>query len=220
MRLLKKTFIRDWKILKHQVREHKRQVKEREMDYHDLQKKLFELDPSDPQQDLAKLRAAAEGSQQITESKQILSETTTNVAEGSLPVDVNSLSDFVALAGVTLNEQEPTRAQKQVQQKMGQGARQIGQKIGAKGSAGMMTKALDQVSQGGALTAQLSKQIAPFAKQLGTILSDQQLRTRFMQLVKQAEAVSKKSQQQAAPAAESTSIKDELYRRLAEYKRK
>jgi hypothetical protein len=190
------------------------------MDYHDLQKKLFELDPSDPQQDLAKLRAAAEGSQQITESKQILSETTTNVAEGSLPVDVNSLSDFVALAGVTLNEQEPTRAQKQVQQKMGQGARQIGQKIGAKGSAGMMTKALDQVSQGGALTAQLSKQIAPFAKQLGTILSDQQLRTRFMQLVKQAEAVSKKSQQQAAPAAESTSIKDELYRRLAEYKRK
>jgi len=190
------------------------------MDYHDLQKKLFEIDPSDPQQDLAKLRAAAEGSQQILESQQTRPEATTNVVEGSLPVDVNSLSDFAALAGVKLNEQQPEQAQKQVQQKTGQGARQIGQKIGAKGSAGQMTKALDKVSQGGALTAQLSKQIAPFAKQLGTILSDQQLRTKFMQLVKQAETVNKKSQQQAAPAAESTSIKDELYRRLEEYKRK
>lgn len=190
------------------------------MDYRDLQRKLFELDPSDPQQDLARLRAAAEGSQQITESQNFNAESVANVAEGSLPVDVDSLSDFAALAGIKLNEQDPKQAQQQIQQKTGQGARQIGQRIGAKGSAGMMSKALDQVSQGSALPANLSKQIAPFAKQLGTILSDQQLRTKFMQLIKQAEAVSKKTQQQTAPAAESTSIKEELYRRLEQFKLK
>ena len=49
------------------------------------------------------------------------------------------------------------------------------------------------------LTGNLSKQIAPFAKQLSTILADTTLRNKFMMLVKQAEAGAKK--QAAQPQA-------------------
>ena len=75
--------------------------------------------------------------------------------------------------------------------KTGQGAKMAAQKMGAKGSGGMMAKGLDKLASGGALTGNLSKQIAPFAKQLSTILADTQLRNKFMMLVKQAEAGAK-----------------------------
>lgn len=209
------------------------------MDFNALQHKLFALDPSDPREDLAKLAAQATGNtvaapviEPITESYE--------VPEGSLQLDKEySVSDFAALAGVKLTEApvQPAAAppqQKNVLQKVGQGAKMVGQKLGAKGGAGQMAKALDKVAQGGALPANLSKQIAPFAKQLETILSNTQLRTKFMQMVKQAEAMQKKQQaapvQQAAPAQPATpgkpqvppqeSIRAELERRLKEYRSK
>ena len=83
--------------------------------------------------------------------------------------------------------------------KTGQGAKMAAQKMGGKGSAGMMAKGLDKLASGGALTGNLSKQIAPFAKQLSTILADTTLRNKFMMLVKQAEAGAKK--QAAQPQA-------------------
>ena len=86
-------------------------------------------------------------------------------------------------------------------QKVGQGAKMAAAKMGAKGgTGGMMAKGLDKLASGGALTGNLSKQIAPFAKQLSTILSDTTLRNKFMMLVKQAEAGAKK--QQAAPESD------------------
>ena len=90
-------------------------------------------------------------------------------------------------------------AVKQVAQKVGQGAKMAAQKMGGKGTGGMMAKGLDKLASGGALTGNLSKQIAPFAKQLSTILADTTLRNKFMMLVKQAEAGAKKqpAQQQA-----------------------
>ena len=204
------------------------------MDYHDLQRKLFALDPTDPREDLAKLQAQASGgaapapqtAEPIVESIE--------VPEGTLPVDKDySVSDFAKLAGVQLNEApEPQVApqSQQAQQKTGMGAKMVGNKIGAKGSAGMMSKALDKVAQGGALPANLSKQIAPFAKQLETILGDQQLRNRFMQIVKQAEKMQKANdaapqaapqQQQAQPqAAPQESIREALERRLKEFELK
>lgn len=187
------------------------------MDYHDLQKKLFELDPTDPQKDLAKLQAAAQGSQQISESQISQDEEIADIPEGSLPSDVDNLADFAALAGIALNENKPKQAQKQVQQRTSQRAGQVEQRTEEKVASAQMTKTVNEVSQKNALTAQLSKQIAPFSKQLSTIMSNQQLRTKFMQLIEQAEAQDKK---QPASAAESTSIKDELYRRLEEHKRK
>ena len=193
------------------------------MDFHALQRKLFEMDPTDPRQDLARLQAQASGgavaapevAQPIVESVE--------VPEGTLPVDKDySVSDFAKLAGVTLTEAPQPQAapqDPQAAQKTGMGAKMVGQKIGAKGSAGMMSKALDKVAQGGALPANLSKQIAPFAKQLEAILGDQQLRTRFMQLVKQAEKMQGAAPQpQAAPqAAPQESIREALERRLKEF---
>lgn len=201
------------------------------MDYHALQQKLFAMDPTDPREDLAKLQAQAGGSAAAPATPQPVVESV-EVAEGTLPVDKDySLNDFAKLAGVQLNEAPEPQTAQQAQQKTGMGAKMVGQKIGAKGSAGMMSKALDKVAQGGSLPANLSKQIAPFAKQLETILGNQQLRTRFMQIVKQAEQIQKKdaapapkaaapAPKAAAPAPSQESIRETLERRLREFESK
>jgi hypothetical protein len=79
-------------------------------------------------------------------------------------------------------------ADKQAAQKTAQGAKMATSAMGAKGGSGaMMAKGLDKLASGGALQGNLAKQIAPFAKQLTTILGDQAMRQKFMMLVKQAE---------------------------------
>ena len=79
------------------------------MDYHDLQRKLFDIEPSNPAEDLAKLKAQASGgaaaapavSEPIVESYE--------VPEGSLQMDKNySVSDFAALAGVVTEGKQRT----------------------------------------------------------------------------------------------------------------
>ena len=90
-----------------------------------------------------------------------------------------------------LEAKDVSNAAKKVAQKVGAGAKMLGQKIGAKGSGSMMGKAMDKVAAGEALPANLAKQIAPFAKQLETILADQSLRQKFTMLVKQAEKIQK-----------------------------
>ena len=200
------------------------------MDFHDLQKKLFDIEPTDIAADKAKMVAELQGSanvpapeipQQVTESY--------TVNEGSLQMDKDySINDFAALAGIKLTEAPIAPAVAPDANKVGMGAKQVGNKLGAKGGAGMMSKALGKVAQGGALPANLSKQIAPFAAQLEVILGDPGLRNKFMAIVKAAEAVSKKNAA-AAPAQpvertftrdkiqKESFVKDELYRRLAEY---
>ena len=73
------------------------------MDFHALQNKLFELDPTDPREDFAKMQQAAQGgATQATaqESVDYLNESA-NVAEGSLGLDKDySIDDFAKLAGV------------------------------------------------------------------------------------------------------------------------
>lgn len=199
------------------------------MDYHALQQRLFEMDPTDPKEDLAKLQAEAQGgaSQNVTPTKDYVAESV-EVPQGSMPAGTDSLSDFAALAGVALKEAPQPQAQpapQQAQQKTGMGAKMVGNKLGAKGSAGMMGKALDKVSQGGALPANLAKQIAPFAKSLETILSDPQLRNKFMALIKQAESAGKMQpaadqEKPVGQAAGTESIKEMLYKKLAEYELK
>jgi len=76
------------------------------MDYHDLQQKLFELDPSDPREDLAKLQQAAQGrGQDVPPAKDYVNETA-QITEGSLPLGMDSIADFAALAGVRLDEKQ------------------------------------------------------------------------------------------------------------------
>jgi hypothetical protein len=197
------------------------------MDYHALQQKLFALDPTDPREDLAKLQQAAQGGgmTNVAPTKDYVTESV-EVPQGSMPLGIDSVADFAALAGIVLKEAPQTApAPQQMLQKAGMGAKMVGNKLGAKGSAGMMGKALDKVAQGGALPANLAQQIAPFAKSLETILADPQLRNKFMTLIKQAEAAGKKA---AAPAQTlstgqspgTESIKERLYAELAKHKLK
>ena len=76
------------------------------MDYHDLQKRLFELDPTDPREDLAKLQQAAQGGgQDVPPAKDYVNESA-QITEGSLPLGIDSIADFAALAGVRLDEKQ------------------------------------------------------------------------------------------------------------------
>jgi len=72
------------------------------MDYHELQRRLFDIEPTNPAEDKAKMMAALQGGsaapvaapQQVTESYE--------VAQGSLQIDRDySVNDFAALAGVS-----------------------------------------------------------------------------------------------------------------------
>ena len=75
------------------------------MDYNALQHKLFALDPTDPKEDLAKLRAQAGGDAPAPAKTIDYVTESASVPEGSLQMDrYYSVNDFAALAGVTLNE--------------------------------------------------------------------------------------------------------------------
>lgn len=73
------------------------------MDWHKLQNTLFELDPTDPREDFAKMKAQAQGgaaSAAPQETVDYLNESA-EVEAGSLDLDRDySVSDFAALAGV------------------------------------------------------------------------------------------------------------------------
>jgi len=78
------------------------------MDFHALQQKLFEMDPTDPAEDKRRLMAQAQGNAPVPtqESVDYLSESA-NVAEGSLQMDKNySVDDFAALAGVVTEKRQ------------------------------------------------------------------------------------------------------------------
>ena len=74
------------------------------MDFYDLQKKLFQIEPTDPAADLAKLQAQAGGSvpQKSVEEPLNIVQESVDVPQGSLQLDKDySVNDFAALAGVT-----------------------------------------------------------------------------------------------------------------------
>ena len=72
------------------------------MDYNALQHKLFAMDPTDPAEDLAKLRAQAGGNAPAPAPQVDYIAESAAVPEGSLQMDRNySVADFAALAGVS-----------------------------------------------------------------------------------------------------------------------
>ena len=77
------------------------------MDFNALQHKLFAMDPVDPREDLAKLKAGIAGGAVSDAPKTIdYLQESVDVPEGSLPLDKDySVSDFAALAGV-VNEKK------------------------------------------------------------------------------------------------------------------
>ena len=70
------------------------------MDWNKLQHTLFALDPTDPAEDLRKLKESAGAPSDVATTKDYVVESV-NVAPGSMPVEGNySIADFAALAGV------------------------------------------------------------------------------------------------------------------------
>jgi len=77
------------------------------MDYNALQHKLFAMDPTDPKEDLAKLRAQAGGNAPTPSPQVDYIAESASVPEGSLQMDKDySVSDFAALAGVVTEKQK------------------------------------------------------------------------------------------------------------------
>ena len=76
------------------------------MDFAALQQKLFDLDPSDRAEDLRRLSESVGGvPQESVQTEENFLQESVEIAEGTMPVEGDySLSDFAALAGVTLNE--------------------------------------------------------------------------------------------------------------------
>jgi len=74
------------------------------MDWNKLQHTLFALDPTDPAEDLRKLKESAGAVANVAPTIDYVVESA-QVKEGSLQMDRNySVADFAALAGVTLTE--------------------------------------------------------------------------------------------------------------------
>jgi len=77
------------------------------MDFNALQHKLFELDPSDMAADKAALRAMAGNlPQESVVNHENLPQESVDIMEGSMPLEIDSLADFAALAGVRLDEKQ------------------------------------------------------------------------------------------------------------------
>lgn len=75
------------------------------MDWHKLQRTLYNLDPVDTKQDLAKLRESVSKSASIVDENVDYANQSYQVPEGSMPTDRDySVSDFAALAGIKLTE--------------------------------------------------------------------------------------------------------------------
>lgn len=78
------------------------------MDWNKLQHKLFQLDPVDPREDIARLRAQAQGQPISTKTETVdyLQESVA-VPQGSLQMDRDySVNDFAALAGVVVEKKQ------------------------------------------------------------------------------------------------------------------
>jgi hypothetical protein len=80
------------------------------MDWNKLQHTLFEMDPTDPAEDMRKLAESASALTQKGVATDVnYVQESVEVQEGSLGLDKDySVADFAALAGVTLNESQKT----------------------------------------------------------------------------------------------------------------
>ena len=105
------------------------------MDYHALQQKLFEMDPTDPAEDIRKLTEMASGSEApITESVVDGHGDVHDIPQGSAPIDKDySIRDFAKLAGVQLNEATPSIVDKGAEL-VGKGAEKVTKKLPGSGT--------------------------------------------------------------------------------------
>lgn len=86
------------------------------------------------------------------------------------------------------------------------GANALKKTLGTQASGAVISKALDKLDQGGVLSPQLAKAIAPYADALEKILSNPQFRNKFVQLMKQIQAADKKQEPAQSNAAQPVKL--------------
>lgn len=74
------------------------------MDWHKLQHKLFAMDPVDPRAELERLRKVAQTPTPL-EAPDLIKESF-EIKPGSMPLGIDSISDFATLAGIRLDEKQ------------------------------------------------------------------------------------------------------------------
>lgn len=74
------------------------------MDWHKLQHTLYNLDPTDPREDLARLQQSAQKPVDDIPSIDYVNESV-EVPKGSMPLNISSVNDFARLAGVEPRKQ-------------------------------------------------------------------------------------------------------------------
>ena len=207
------------------------------MDYHALQHKLFNIEPSNPAEDLAKLQAIGGGGgegaaqaapvvpTQVTESYE--------VNEGSLQLDKDySLSDFAALAGVVTEGKQKTGSAGQAKGKdpmpkmskpshTGEQPHPLKDKLVGESSEDRIAALEARVAQLEELLSERSLTKGEEKKKEKIVKGMKKNKDDFQKRYgKDAEAVMYATATKNAKKDESTSIKDMLYSRLAEYELK
>ena len=182
------------------------------MDFHALQNKLFELDPSDPREDLAKLQQAAQsgGKFDAPPTKDYVNETA-EVTPGTLDVGTNSISDFAALAGIRIDEKQstgsaghakgsdpmpdaqPGRKKHPLKDKLvgeddntniGTGVATLQKDIGGEDGIALVTQALERAVNGQQLGEAHREALAPYVTLITTILGNPSLRSKLASMAK------------------------------------
>ena len=183
------------------------------MDFHALQNKLFQIEPSNPKDDLAKLQQVAQGggNMDAPPTKNYLEESVA-VSEGSMPLDIDSISDFAALAGVVtegkqktgsagqakgkdpMPKAEPGRTKHPLQDKLVgeddtglmRGIQRTRNDVSNESSVAMVKIALERAVDGQVLTPQQRDALSPYVEALTKILSEPRFATIFDNIVKMA----------------------------------
>lgn len=157
------------------------------MDYHKLQQKLFEIDPVDPREDLAKLQAQASNSQEtVTPTKEYVQEST-QVAQGSLPM-MGSLDDLTALAGIKSSPKQTVNELDQSDiSKMLPGLMRTRSAVDEPVTPGITGQAFSKAGEGEMMTPKQREAIAPYAQALEKVLSNARLTGLFLNLLKIAD---------------------------------
>lgn len=157
------------------------------MDYHKLQQKLFEIDPVDPREDLAKLQAQAGKPQEPVASTKEYVQESTQVTQGSLPM-MGSLDDLTALAGIknspkqTVNELDQSDISKMLP-----GLMRTRSAVDEPVTPGITGQAFSKAGEGEMMTPKQREAIAPYAQALEKVLSNARLTGLFLNLLKIAD---------------------------------
>jgi len=169
------------------------------MDWHKLQHTLFEMDPSDPREDLAKLQAQAGKPQEsVAPTKDYLQESV-EVEEGSMPLGIDSIADFAALAGVktTVTEKDNPFAPDAFEKGVKNAWKGF---TGSDGSSdGKPTTGKKSAPRVKGMHPQLLSKLTPHATALEKIFTDKTLKNEFLNLMKKATPTAEADERKIKP---------------------